>query len=561
MAPTDSSSERQQQGRESVYPVLVLVIVLAVVAGIRLRLLSTPLERDEGEYAYGGQLLLQGLPLYQNLYTMKWPGTHAVYALIMAVFGQSPSGIHGGLLIANLATSILMFVLARRMGGIWMGVGAAAAQAILSTNPILLGLAGHATHFVVLAALAGLCLILRIEASTSPARILAAGVLLGIATLMKQSGAVFGVFAAGWIAWQTWISQGRSASRLFGRLGILALGGFLPVLVASLAVAWSGGWGVFWLWTAKYARAYTAERTMVDGWTDLVFTARWTFLSASGLWILAVAGVVVSCVQTRWREYRLFCIALLMCSFLGVCPGWYFRQHYFLLMVPAVALFAGITVEAVHEAAWRKWQQKTATLVTALVMAGIISWACFQSRVTFFQKQPEEMWGSDFTPNLFAEAIPVGEFIRAHSAAGRRIAVLGSEPELYFYSHRLAATGNIYMYPLMERQPYAAQMQEAMIREIERNSPDFVVLVQDPYSWLRQPDSPTLIFQWLDRYGPSHLRLVAWVEKLANGKAAYHWSRPKGEVVTASPCWLAIYQGVASARGSLQTPASIPSGH
>jgi hypothetical protein len=38
------------------------------------------LERDEGEYAYAGQLMLQGIPPYQLAYTMKLPGPFAAYA-------------------------------------------------------------------------------------------------------------------------------------------------------------------------------------------------------------------------------------------------------------------------------------------------------------------------------------------------------------------------------------------------------------------------------------------------------------------------------------------------
>jgi hypothetical protein len=39
---------------------------------------------------------------------MKLPGTYAAYALIMGVFGQTPRGIHLGLLLANLATVALL---------------------------------------------------------------------------------------------------------------------------------------------------------------------------------------------------------------------------------------------------------------------------------------------------------------------------------------------------------------------------------------------------------------------------------------------------------------------
>ena len=39
----------------------LVVIVFALVIAIRIRLLRIPLERDEGEYAYAGQLMLQGI--------------------------------------------------------------------------------------------------------------------------------------------------------------------------------------------------------------------------------------------------------------------------------------------------------------------------------------------------------------------------------------------------------------------------------------------------------------------------------------------------------------------
>ena len=70
-----------------------------LVIAIRIRLLGIPLERDEGEYAYSGQLMLQGIPPYKLAYNMKFPGTYAAYAAIMAIFGQTIAGIHFGLLL------------------------------------------------------------------------------------------------------------------------------------------------------------------------------------------------------------------------------------------------------------------------------------------------------------------------------------------------------------------------------------------------------------------------------------------------------------------------------
>jgi hypothetical protein len=141
------------------FAVVAMCLVLAVVAATRWRLLEAPLERDEGEYAYMGQQLLQGVAPYGTAANMKWPGTYLAYAAIMAVLGQTPAGIHGGLLLVNLASSLLLFALTRRIAGTIGGAAAAATHAVLTIGVPTLGLAAHATHFVVVCALGGLVLL------------------------------------------------------------------------------------------------------------------------------------------------------------------------------------------------------------------------------------------------------------------------------------------------------------------------------------------------------------------------------------------------------------------
>jgi hypothetical protein len=124
--------------------VVLLAIVIWFFSLIRIRLLNLPLERDEGEYAYSGQLMLQGIAPYSLAYNMKLPGTYAAYVLIMAAFGESPGGVHAGLLLANVATVILLFLLAKKLFGPLAGLAAGSSYALLSTSESVLGLAGHA---------------------------------------------------------------------------------------------------------------------------------------------------------------------------------------------------------------------------------------------------------------------------------------------------------------------------------------------------------------------------------------------------------------------------------
>ena len=157
------------------------VIVFGLVIAIRIRLLGIPLERDEGEYAYAGQLMLQGIPPYTLAYSMKFPGTYASYALIMSIFGQTIFGIHFGLLLVNAATIALIFFIGRRLINSIAGIAAAMSYAVLSASPSVLGLFAHATNFVMLPVLGGTLLILKLSESEHHAigRIFAIGSLFG----------------------------------------------------------------------------------------------------------------------------------------------------------------------------------------------------------------------------------------------------------------------------------------------------------------------------------------------------------------------------------------------
>src|SRR5438105_896959 len=175
---------------------LLAVIVFGLVLVIRIRLLEIPLERDEGEYGYAGQLMLQGIPPYKLAYNMKFPGTYAAYALIMSILGQTIAGIHLGLLLVNLASIVLIFFLGRRLFNSTGGITAAITYAVLSLSPAVLGFAAHATHFVMLPVLGGMLLLLNESNRPTFARLFASGLLFGTGLLMKQPGVFFVLFGA-----------------------------------------------------------------------------------------------------------------------------------------------------------------------------------------------------------------------------------------------------------------------------------------------------------------------------------------------------------------------------
>ena len=125
---------RAQPESSAPWALLAVFAALVFVAYVRLRVADVPLERDEGEYAYAGQLILEGIPPYQLAYNMKFPGTYYAYAAILALFGRTIWGIHVGLMLVNAATSLFVFAIGRRLLGSFAGAVAAVSFAIHSVD-------------------------------------------------------------------------------------------------------------------------------------------------------------------------------------------------------------------------------------------------------------------------------------------------------------------------------------------------------------------------------------------------------------------------------------------
>jgi hypothetical protein len=502
---------------------VVLLAVIVLFGVIRWRLLDMPLERDEGEYAYAGQLILQGIPPYQLAYNMKLPGTYAAYAAILAVFGETGRGIHLALLLINAISVILLYVVTARLFGALAGTVAGASYALLSTNLAVFGFAAHATHFVVLPSLIGLILLLRAEETRRPAFFFWSGLAFGIAFLMKQPGILLGVFAVLYLAVQCWPNNNREWSPWAKNLAIFLLAGVLPFALTCALLYRAGVFQNFWFWTFSYASHYAAAvpwRTglgaLKENFSDILRFTKW-------LWVLALVGVSTVFWNPTVRRNAVFVFGLLLFSGAAVCPGLYFRHHYFVLMLPAVAILIAVAVTSAIHLLTAKSTSRWLHVLPVIVFAAV--WALtIQRNVFYFKLTPVQACRFSYDLNPFPEAAPVAEYLRQHTAPSDTIMVFGSEPEIYFDAHRHSASGYIYMYSLMEDQAYWSAMQQQMMREVEANRPAYVVFVNSSSSWLSRHGSPQVVAlrTWMDEYIAANLEEVGAVE-LADPESQYFW--------------------------------------
>jgi hypothetical protein len=521
----------------------LIAIVILFSASIRLRLLEFPLERDEGEYACAGQLILRGVAPYLQAYNMKLPGVYAAYAAIMAILGETVGAIHIGLILVNSASIVLVFLLAKRLFDSFAGLVACASFALLSVSPSVLGMAAHATHFVVLPALGGLLLLLRAIDSGRLLTLFFSGLLFGLAFLMKQPGIFFSIFGLLYLLWTQFRTSPTAWAKPLVKLAAFLLGVAVPFGLTCLILFASGVFNKFWFWTFSYAKQYVSEVSAAQVLPKLWQSIQGVVGPSIWLWALAGVGFISLWTIKEWREKAILVTGLLVFSFLAVCPGFYFREHYFILFLPVIAVLAGVAVTSAQNLLRTKGFSLTLQLwLPSLAFLAAFSYSVIQQKQFFFEMSPEAACRARYGGNPFPESLEIAKYIKANSAAGDRIAVLGSEPQIYFYSDRRPATGYMYTYGLMEEQKYASEMQREMIGEIEAAQPAYLIFVNVPMSWLVRPKSEQLIFDWYKRYQQEHYDLVGLVDILSSGQTVYRWGDESKNYSPRSQYTLSVYK-------------------
>lgn len=530
-----------QKRQRNFLPWLIVAIVIVTTVGLRLRLLDVPLERDEGEYAYAGQLILQGVSPYSLIYNMKFPGIYAAYALILAVFGQTHSAIHFGVLIINAVTILLIFLLTKYLIDSFAAVFAAAAFAIMSLAKSVQGISANAEHFVILFAIAGILLLVLAIDRNSLLILLAASILLGIGFLMKQHGAAFIALAGLYLFWTQFRQKPFKLKPFLLRATLFVVGVLLPFGVTCLTLWHLGVFKKFWFWTFVYAREYVSITSIADGLRNLKSAIIPIVGSAVLIWIVAGIGLLTLFIEKKSRDRRQFITGFLLFSFLATCPGLYFRPHYFVLLLPAVALLLGVGLFGIRQIL--KLQKATIgkDLIAVFLGLAVLSHALLQQKNILLAKDPVVVSRIIYDITPFPESLKIAEFIKANSSSNDTIAILGSEPQIFFYANRRSAASYVYAYPLTEPHPYALQMQEEMIRQIETAKPKFMVLAKG-LSWAMQPTSEKMILNWGEKYQEKYYNLVGFIDILSKSKTIYRWNEDAVRYTPLSEYWLAVFE-------------------
>jgi 4-amino-4-deoxy-L-arabinose transferase-like glycosyltransferase len=451
------------------------------------------MDGDEGVYGSIAALMDQGGRLYADGgVDNKPPGIYWVYAATFGLFGRyQMTAIHAVELVAVAGTCALLVAIGWAMACRRAGLVAAVIFGVLtaSGNPRLL--AANTEVFMVVPLTAAFLLLLRRKWFWSAVLMVAAGAFKQVAAvevLLFPVALVLLEPRAGRVNATLRFTAGLAAGLAAGAL-LLGLTGSIPG---------------FWRWTVETLVGYASGNwTLANVWSRAQDSLVPFVLWGAVAWVAAIAFAV------RWRVLtspEKLAVAWLVLSFAGAMAAGHLAWHYFIQVMPPLALLAGLAIERALQWEKRRW-------VAAVAVAGIavpaLYWFNFDMRA--------DPLTYDWTGPA-AQHEQVGEYVAAHTNPGDRVFVWGVWAALYVESDRLMATrfpGFLSGYPRAPGAPplawdTAPDVWPLVRSDLERNPP--AVIVDTSAADWSDFSYPMSDYPLLDEFVSAHYKPMATVD-------------------------------------------------
>jgi hypothetical protein len=324
--------------------------------------------------------------------------------------GSSPDVIRGVAALVGALTVVATMLVALRVARRITACACGLLMATVGASPFLesFTLAGE-----LLSSLAAILSLLAFTAylrSRAHGWLVVAGLLGGCAVMIKQSGFDAALAIAAYLVW----TERRRAVRPVAAVAVAAAA---PVLTGALAAVSLHRW-----WFAVVGYRGSGDSIVTGSLVHrLDLLAQSLPAAAKGL------GLLVLLAALGWKGSPLLVRLWLGAAVLGVLGGGNFHFHYYLQLVPPLAILAGAGVERV----WRRRLPLAAAVYAAVAVATLVVTAplWFESS----SAQAKAVWPKD--PHLLHDGA-VARYIAAHTRAGQKVFVLWAAADVYYLADR-----------------------------------------------------------------------------------------------------------------------------
>ena len=408
--------------------IFLLVLILGMQFLLRVPFLNEPMEGDEGAYAYIAQGISRGDVPYRDTFDHKPPAIYFIYAGIFKLFGENLAAVRFFSAFYSMLTTLAIFLLAALLLGASGGLLSALFFAVFINGPFLEGTSSNSEVFMILPVVLSFLFFVMAKGRKSAWLFFLAGLLAGSAAMIKQVAFINFLVLVGFV-----LLYPGPEKRMRSILCLFA--GFLvPAAGFSLYFLGRGAFGSFWhnsfLVNIQYIRPFAKAVNVEWGRLNL-YRMGYLLLEESILFILGTGAAVHILLADRERKFLLLlCWAVSSC--LGVMIGRYLFGHYFIQLLPPLAILGAYAVMR-----WKESRLSWKISAPALGFFAVLATAMFLVFYKFYLVyDPDEIAYARYHIDNLALARETGRMLGQKTVPSDRIMVWGTDPQVYFYSQR-----------------------------------------------------------------------------------------------------------------------------
>jgi hypothetical protein len=469
---------------------LILLLLAMTLILVRAPFLNVPLERDEGEYASFAWQMERGVMPYRDVITYISPGVFFLYHTASELFGYTIKGIRSFTVLYLLLTLGLFYYLARKLLG-WQWAWLAGVIFIfLSTNPGTLSNMSQREIFALLPLMISFILLQKDLSGNRWYFAAGNGLVITLVCMIKPTAMVQLLFV---LAVWTWRYVQNKDHKLFWQKILwlaagLALGLSLFILYFSIQQALPD----FLYWNFIFPRIQSQAiaafyPTINHILYSLIFQVKYiyqnVFISQFPLGIVLLISLIIT-VYKRQKALALYWLWFLF-LLLSTAAGWHFRRQYFQLLIVPQALLTAWGIQYLYRLLAGK--NRLASNSCKVLAAVLILYPFATMAKQYYFLSPNMISRKLYGPQMFSIALPIGDYLASQTAPSDKIYILGSEPEIYFYSQRFLVGRHITAYTLTYAygDPVARQREVALA--LKQELPRYILKINQESSLYDYP--------------------------------------------------------------------------
>ena len=456
---------------------VVLILILAAAMAARWPFRHVVLVRDEGEYVYLAQQILQGATPYLDVYNQKTPFVFYLMSFFQLLVGRDLVALHMATAVYGLLSTVVLYLFTRRLFGQIAAIGAALAFNVMTFDQCGVAHSASTEFFMLLWITVAIDLWYRGSTSGRWWLTLLSGMAAGMAYQTKQTGMAVIAFLVIERVWARIRSGPPDCWSKTVKDIALSTGGFIVVLCAVMLFFASRGalaqyiectWTNNWQYVGR--RQEGPGRIFKLAWIAIMIVARWDV----GLWLWGSIGLIVhACKRGSGRGNGLW-ILLALFAAAALAAGSPFVHYYEPLIVP-LAIGTGITLSILCTRLACA-TRLSATLLYAMLL--LIPWIWPAIHWISYPLMTASEWTSlnKVLPHM-GIAPRIGKYMAEQTTPDESFLVIGSEPEIYYYANRRACTRLVFTFPVIGPYSYSPRLQEEFRRDFDNRNHRYVVVM------------------------------------------------------------------------------------